>query len=145
MLFLQLCFITSRDERLDAFLRTMRQMKGKRPKTGEDDSDENDSGAIVENRDGSTEREDAESPLTAKEKKKHVPKTESPLTEKKKRGRPRKIDIVLNQSEQEGDEPAVKRTPGRPRKRKLIDDSGSNQVCAPQIIMLCEMADTGGT
>ena len=123
-----MCF---RDERLDAFLRSMPPKKGKRSRIVEDNPDlaENDIDANVEEGDGSTERESFESPLSGKEKQKRLPKTESPPTVKKKRGRPRKIDISITQSEQETDEPVVKRTPGRPRKRKIIDYAESNQVC----------------
>lgn len=120
----------TRDERLDAFLDNMRQMKGRKSKTADDsqDSDENDADGLDDGDEGDN-GEIAGSPTPGTKKKKKTLKAESPPTEKKKRGRPRKVDISLNQTDCDTPEPVAKSTPGpgRGRKRKLIANTDSNQ------------------
>lgn len=108
----------TRDERLDAFLHGMRQMKKFR-NANYDTDDENDADLTMDEEEATTEGESS-----VKKQRKLALKDESPPTAKKKRGRPRKVDSVLNQSEHDTPEPAAKSTPGRgrPPKRKLLPD-----------------------
>ncbi|KAK3914863.1 Histone-lysine N-methyltransferase, H3 lysine-36 specific [Frankliniella fusca] len=116
----------TRDERLDAFLDNMRQMKGRKSKTADDSQDSDE---IDEDGDDDNEGESAGSPTVGGKKKKSVLKAESSPTEKKKRGRPRKIDVSLSQTECDTPEPVAKSTPGpgRGRKRRLVASADSNQ------------------
>lgn len=115
----------TRDERLDAFLDSMRQMKGRKSKGPEDIQEVDDNGP----EEGSVEGDSVDSPSSV-QKKKLLSKLESPPTAKKKRGRPKKIDVSMNQSDLQTPEPVAKSTPGpgRGRKRKLLADEDSKQV-----------------
>lgn len=117
----------TRDERLDAFLATMPQRKGRKSKVFEDqDTDENNTDAQTSQ--DSAEGELSQSPTSGK-KKKVASKIESPPTEKKKRGRPRKIQVNSDEIDVETPEPVAKSTPGpgRGRKRKLLTETESNE------------------
>ncbi|XP_034232621.1 histone-lysine N-methyltransferase NSD2 isoform X2 [Thrips palmi] len=118
----------TRDERMDAFLETMPQRKGRKSKVFEDDQGADEKNVDASAKEGSAESELSQSPTPGK-KKKLAPKPESPSTEKKKRGRPRKIQENPDELEAGTPEPVAKSTPGpgRGRKRKLQIDAETIQ------------------